>query len=177
MEIKEFDCVAAFDTLYTTNHIQILKVLLSHLPAEQSGDMAVFIKFMELQHALSYSKSMKGRKPELNICSRPDNKFNLPSFLEDIQNYCTESERQRFKKIKELFKTMDMYQEMQGFMEMMPALSQSFGGSQSSGDGDGSAGSGIDMSALLKNMLTPEQQAMFEMFQSGSGSEPDAAPA
>ena len=45
MDEKEKDAVFLFDTLYTTNHIQMLKILLSYFPENSRNQLAIFIKF------------------------------------------------------------------------------------------------------------------------------------
>ena len=53
MEEKGTSPVTAFDSLFTTNKIQMLKVLLAWIPPSQQNMFAVYIKFLELQHALT----------------------------------------------------------------------------------------------------------------------------
>ena len=53
MEEKGAGLIAAFDSLYTTNRIQMLKVLLTRLPTPSQGGFAIYIKFLELQYAIS----------------------------------------------------------------------------------------------------------------------------
>lgn len=57
MEETGNDAVLLFDTLYTTNHIQMLKVLLPYIEAEQRNKIALLIKFQELQYTLHYTKN------------------------------------------------------------------------------------------------------------------------
>ena len=52
MDSKQSDRVMAFDALFTTNHIQMLKLLLSYMEPSVQGRLAVYIKFLELQHTL-----------------------------------------------------------------------------------------------------------------------------
>ena len=49
MEPQEQQAVIAFDTLYTNNHIQILKILLPLFDAQSRRHLTVLIKFMELE--------------------------------------------------------------------------------------------------------------------------------
>ena len=46
--------VTAFDALYTTNQIQKLKVLLPYIEPSMQKNMAVYIKYMELQYTMHY---------------------------------------------------------------------------------------------------------------------------
>lgn len=56
MDEKEKDAVLLFDTLYTTNHIQMLKILLSYFPEYSRNQLALFIKFQEFQYTLEYTR-------------------------------------------------------------------------------------------------------------------------
>lgn len=161
MEHKESDYVVSFDTLYTNNHIQILKVLLHHLPNEFSGEMAVFIKFMELQHAISHRNRTKG---QINICSNTKKEIDVPGLLNDILFYCDESEKTKVKQLADMMQTMQTFEEMKKFTDILPGFNSGASGE----GGEDSPNTGFDISSLLQNMLTPEQQAMFEMFNANN---------
>ena len=49
--------VMAFDALYTNNQIQKLKVLLPYIDPAMQKNMAVYIKYMELQYTKVESSS------------------------------------------------------------------------------------------------------------------------
>lgn len=161
MPKESSDHVLAFDTLYTNNHIQMLKVLLPHLPRKQKHEFAVFIKYMELQYTMEISKKAKH---QINICTASQEEpLDIASLIEELQPYCTEQERKTFSRMSETFQTLHMFQDMQKYKDLFSSMSSSEDGSEESGN--------LDMSQMLKNMLSPEQQAMFEMFQSQSSSE------
>ncbi len=48
------DKIQAFDALFTTNHIQMYKILLPYLEASLQKQLAVYIKYMEFQYTLTY---------------------------------------------------------------------------------------------------------------------------
>ena len=52
MEKQEQDSIQAFDTLYTTNQIQILKILLPYCAPDIQRNLAVMIRFLELQYTI-----------------------------------------------------------------------------------------------------------------------------
>lgn len=81
--------------------------------------------------------------------------------MEELTPYCSDTEKKRLEKIINLKNTLEMITEMQSAMEMFGAFS---------GDNPMNAGeqSSMDMLGMLKSMLTPEQQAMFEMFNQTS---------
>ena len=50
METNEHDNIIAFDTLYTNNHIQMLKIVMPYFDARVQGQLAVYIKYLEFRH-------------------------------------------------------------------------------------------------------------------------------
>ena len=54
MNVCENEAVIAFDTLYTQNHIQILKILLPYFDPYGQSHLAVWIKYLELRYTLEY---------------------------------------------------------------------------------------------------------------------------
>lgn len=149
-ETKGSDSVLAFDTLFTTNHIQIMKTLLPYLDETLQKHLAILIKYMELQYTISYFKKHKisfgGRHSEKK---EPD----LTELYPRIQSFLTEEERARTQQIMNMLSMMQNLGQMQEMMNMMSAMN----------DADSDAGS--DPTDMLMGMLSPEQRAMFEMFQ------------
>lgn len=171
MSQTESDQVLAFDTLYTNNHIQMLKVLLPHLPRGQKNQFAVFIKYMELQYTITLTEKQKN---QINICtaSYDSTPIDWNGLLKELQPYCTTTEKRKMSQIKEMMNTFQMLQEMDKYKEMFSSISsfQNDESNESEGASNNST-NGIDFTQMLKNILSPEQQAMFEMFQGASESE------
>lgn len=167
MEFSENNKVSAFDTLFCTNHIQMLKVLLSYTDHQTQKSLAVYIKFLELQYTIEYYQ--KNPYP-LCGCSAREQSFDFGKICEELLPYCTQEERSRLEQMQGLFKGMEMYREMSKTMEMMkefmPDMGDMFSGNPF---GDGSFGNDspqnqANMMSLLMNMLSPEQKEMFTMF-------------
>ncbi len=156
-EHKDSDYVLAFDTLYTNNHIQMLKVILPRLPRERRNLFALFIKFMELQYTISYCEK---KKRQINICTNDPDPKDLSSLINELQYYCTDAEQKKIKEIADMMQALEMFQEMQKYKDL-------FGTAANSNDDYNENGntSGMDINDLLQNLLSPEQQAMFEMFR------------
>lgn len=53
MDDKRIDKAAAFDTLFTSNRIQILKILAYYMDPRLLKGLAVYIKMSELQYTLT----------------------------------------------------------------------------------------------------------------------------
>lgn len=162
-EEKGTNPVAAFDSLLTTNKIQMLKVLLTWLPPAQQGGFAVYIKFLELQYTLS----LLHNHPEIRFSgSRQlsadffsgDNSDTI-ELLNELLPFSSPSERAKIEGMKNMLQNLSKMKEMMEMMEMLKEMfPDGFGG-----DADnpmdlfsGMAGaSGMDMSALF-NMFGKE---------------------
>ncbi len=160
------DTVTAFDTLYTTNHIQILKTLLPFLPSHKTGNLAVLIKYLELQYTLRYTRSHP-----LSICegTKGPRTLDFPVFYQSVRNFLGPKEQQMFEKVLQMQNMMNNVQEMMQMMELLKDLAP-----ETSEDPDGNSknpaagftgAAGMDPMSFLMGMLSPEQQAMFEMFR------------
>lgn len=156
MENNESDKVMAFDTLYTNNQIQILKIMLPYLERTQQGQFAVLIKFMELQHTMDCSSK---KHYSMHSCEEPAAKLDPLLLLEEIRPYCSQADTQKLSQITGMLNTFSSIKEMMPMIQMMQEMTAN--STEDSSDGM------PDMSGMLKNMLSPEQAAMFEAFQGG----------
>lgn len=127
MEGKELDKVTAFDTLFTTNRIQMYKVLLSYLPPSFQKTLAVYIKLSELQYTLSFFN----RHPRANLCSSSlpvgqgaacSDSEGLSNLFDDLSPYLSQGEQNRFAQMKNMMQSMRNMQEMMEMMEMMKSM-------------------------------------------------------
>lgn len=139
MEKKPPLKMTPFDILVTNEAIQMMKLMLPYLPPEFQRMAGMYAKFSELQNAICYFQppyyhSRRGRLRQKELT--------LTSMLQDLGPYLSE----------DMAGTMDMVSQMMSMMEVMNAA----------GD-NGSGGGGMDFSEMAKQMLTPEQQSMFDM--------------
>ena len=141
MESQDTDSVTAFDTLYTTNHLQMLKILLPHLQAEMQPHIAVYIKLKELLFTLHFSK--ENRK---SYCSLTEKETDIQSLIRELSPYMNGNEKDMLKKLSELKENMEKFQQISQMMQMMENMSDS-------------------PESILKNYLSEEQLAIFKMFQ------------
>lgn len=156
MDQKDTAQINAFDTLFSNNHIQMLKILLPYMDNQFQKYLAIYIKFLELQCAISF---LKERPFPLCGCMESDSKKDPEVIIKKLLPLCTKKEKEQMTQILSLFQSINQYQEISRTMEMMkefmPEMSHSEGGE---------SGSSPDISSLLMNMLSPEQQEMFQMF-------------
>ncbi|MCI9094907.1 MAG: hypothetical protein HFI95_01660 [Lachnospiraceae bacterium] len=167
--------VIAFDTLFCTNHIQMLKVMLPYMDNQTQKSMAVYIKFLELNYTMEYFR----RHPNcLCGCMEREQSPDLFKMCSELLPYCTEREKAQLEQIQNISRSMEMYKEMSQTMEMMKdfmpdaaAFMDSFAESgqedhspdEEENENQGTFGN-FDMMSMLMNMLTPEQRQMYEMF-------------
>lgn len=180
MDSNEHNKVIAFDTLFCTNHIQMLKVILSYMDTRTQKSMAIYIKFLELNYTIEYFKS---HSSPLCGCAERELSPDLLKMCSELLPYCTESERKQIEQIRNVFQGMEMYKEMSRTMDIMkdfmPDLAASgsnFFSAEGSSSADGGNDSptdsgGFDMMSMLMNMLTPEQKQMYEMFGGNQNAE------
>ncbi|GFI45834.1 hypothetical protein IMSAGC019_01147 [Lachnospiraceae bacterium] len=177
MDSDERNKVIAFDTLFCTNHIQMLKVILPYMDSQTQKSMAVYIKFLELNYTIEYFK----KHPYLvSGCMEREASPDFQKMCSELLPYCTENEKKQIEQIRGFFQSMEMYREMsrtmdamKDFMPDMSSFMGSFSDEASAGPFDGNSPSentqgngsgGFDMMNMLMNMLTPEQRQMYEMF-------------
>lgn len=179
MEQDTSDNILAFDTLFTTNHMQILKSLLPYVDSDFQKKLAVYIKFSELQYTLSY---FQNHKAEISGCSLTKKEFDLSSIYQTIKGYCTHEEQSQIEQLINFMNTMEMVKNMREMMEFMNELETFSNFTYTSSDTSPSDNSSeavtsdsnpetqmdsFSMLTMLKGMLPPEQAELFEMIQKG----------
>ena len=153
MDDKDKDAVLLFDTLYTTNHIQMLKILLSYIPDRYHIKLALFIKYQEFQYTLHYMKShtiSTDNQEETDISS-----IDFVSLYKELSPYFTEEEKAKFSQFIQMKNAMDQYRDI---LKLMPVIEPLM----NSNENDSSES---NMEEILKNLLSEEQISMFNIFQ------------
>ncbi len=127
-----------FDMITSSTKLDMLKLFIPYMPPSTQSSFALFIKFQELQDTIKYFRAFpKGLNT--NETSSKDN--GTDNILSIIKPYLPAENQEMFDNI---FNMMNM-------MEMMNAMN-----SMANESGEDNS---MD---FLKNMLSPEQQAMFE---------------
>lgn len=159
------DAILAFDTLYTTNHLQMLKLLLPHLEIEHQQQLAVFIKWQEFRYTLrftSHKHSSKG-KCLFGCQKQADPEELFPILLP----YCNEEEKKVLSTFANLSSTMKTWQDLSQYLPLIQEMAGNLSGIFPQGAGSDSPDNGDQMMNLIKTMMNPEQQSMFSMFMGG----------
>lgn len=134
MEEKGTSPVTAFDSLFTTNKIQMLKVLLAWIPPSQQGMFAVYIKFLELQHALTLLRrpgTLFANSRHLSADFFSGDNSDTIELLDELLPYSSQAERSRIDNMKNMLQNMGRMKEMMEMAEMMKEMfPDGFGGSE-----------------------------------------------
>lgn len=167
------DKVLIFDTIFTNNHIKMLKVLLSYFDPEVQKMLAVYIKFLELQHTLAYFKNHTHVFP-IGQSPSSGNPLDIGNLCQEILPYCTQKEREKMGQLRQMQQSMENFRQMQQMMEMMKELFPdgfpSFSGSENeNGDGtetdakDSSPGGMPFSPELLASFMGGENSQMLDL--------------
>ena len=160
MEDKGRETITTFDTLLTTNHIQMMKVLLSYLAPEQQNGLAVYIKFSELQYALRLLQNtprqpiIRGYRTILSPQSLLDGSFlqrdhsDILELLDELMPFGGPQERARLQNIRNLLTSINQIQQMMDMMEMMKELFPEGMGNGDNGDFSSFASIFSDMAGM-----------------------------
>lgn len=157
--------ILAFDTLYTTNHMKILKLLLPYLESEHQKKLAVFIKWQELMFTLNFFKQYSASLYSPDF--KQSKKLDLNTLIPLLTPYCNEAEKNIILQFSQMQNMMNMMEQMQVYMPMIQQFMSSMSGDGTNQDGMNQGGfdlEGNNMINMLKNMMSEEQQAMFSMF-------------
>ncbi len=134
MERPPLKPMTPFDNLVTPPFLYTLKLLLPYTPASAQRFLAIYIKFLELRYAMEHFRGFPSDTSSQNI-------------LEGLKPYMSPSEKEMMEQMSSMMNMMEMVQNMQ-------AMSDS--SSKDSGN--------FNPMDMMKGMLSPEQQEMFDMY-------------
>ncbi len=128
MEDKGNELIAAFDALFTTNRIQMLKILLCRLSPSGQGALAVYIKLLELQYTLQYFHTSPSagifRSPlPLSVSLTDGDNTETLKLLDELLPFSSPEERGKIEGLKGMLQSLSRMQEM---MEMFQLLQELF---------------------------------------------------
>ena len=92
---KREDKILSFDTLYTNNHIQQLKILSSYLDHTTSLKLAVYINWLEFQYTLFLSQNM-----QYHDYSNSAETFHLSTLCDEITPFCDRIQQEKLQNIR-----------------------------------------------------------------------------
>lgn len=146
------DAVCLFDTLYTTNHIQMLKILLPYLNVNIQNQLALYIKFQEFKYTYTYIQTYN--RP---IFQEKKRDFDIQSLNKQITPYCTDEEVNKIRQLLSVFQNLDQINEFKKYMPLFESLMS-----------NSEHADGPHLENMLKGMLSEEQLNLFHTFQSNN---------
>lgn len=156
MEQKDTNQIQAFDTLFSNNHIQMLKILLPYMDNQTQKQLAVYIKFLELKCAFSFYQ----KQPfPLCGCMEQETSKHPELIIRKLLPLCTATEKKELEQILSILQSINQYQELQKTMEFMKEFMP-----EANSENKDPFNCESDMNSILMNLLSPEQQEMFQMF-------------
>ncbi len=161
-----------FDTCMTTGQIGMMKGILPFVDMPIQQYLAIYIKILELQYVISFFK-----KNEHGI-SAPvcDSDSGFLSILQNVRKYSSSKDSEMIDQLLQMAKAFKMYQNysevLKPFMDAMQMPSEEDTCSETDVDDNheqyASQGRNNAMFTKLQNLLSPEQQAMFETFMNNN---------
>ena len=132
MEDQNTNAINAFDSLFTTNQIQMLKILLPWLAPEHQGGFAVYIKLLELQYAFTFLRKAPGIRlfgngKQLSADFFQGDNTDTVQLLDELLPFSGPGERQKIENMKNLILNFKKMQEMMAAIEKINSSSQEIG--------------------------------------------------
>lgn len=148
MNRSDSDKLTPFDRLISSRQLQMIKLLIPYTPKKSQRMLAICTKFLELNYTIQFFQNYP-----TDIHTQAFEKSNFSAFdmLDELRPYLPEEEQNM----------MDSLLNMFNIMEMMSAMQNMTGGMQEFSDTES-----FNPMNLMKGMLSPEQQEMFEMYNS-----------
>ena len=146
MEDWTINQMTPFDCRIATQSLQLTKLLIPYLPRETQRIMAIYVKFMEFQNTWSSFRAFRQKSHTTQDIFQELRPYMPPSACDSMDN---------------LMNMMSMMEMMQSMQEMQDT------------DSETTSGFGFDPMQMMQGMLTPEQQGMFDMYNTMFSAEND----
>lgn len=133
MESNSNEKVYAFDSLYTTNHIEMLKILLPCLHPPLQRTLALYIKFLELRYTFSF---LRAHPYAIRGCGFDTSPADWQFLQDDLRPYLTPEEAGRLEQIRKSAAMMKQFSSIRKNMEALKGILPE----------------GMDLESLFRNM-------------------------
>ncbi len=174
MENIRNEKVYAFDSLYTTNHIQMLKILLPSLNPSLQKNLALYIKFLEFRYTLSF---VRAHPYVMEGCGFDKKPLDWKLLDNDLHPYLMPEEAEKIKQLRQSLDMIKQFENMQKNMEalkgilpegmdfqtLFQGMNNTFSGSSDS-DKTASPHPANTSEDMLKGMLSSSQMELYEKF-------------
>ena len=112
MEKLEPDSIQAFDALYTTNQIQVLKLLLPFCSPQTQRSLAILIRLLELNYTIGFVRS----HPE--AFHDPSDSLSFPDLCVKIRGFCPPQLQAMLDQLMSFQNAMQMYEQIKPLLEL-----------------------------------------------------------
>ncbi|PXV85582.1 hypothetical protein C8E03_11613 [Lachnotalea glycerini] len=146
MEEDNIKAKTAFDAAIQTHHLEIIKAAIPYINTSEQKVISVFVKAAELAETINIFQ-----KPEasIGICSLGNNSGTILDMLNDVKTVCNTKEQDIINMIINYYNAFQMYN----------TYRQSYDDNDNMEHPNSST-----LYNNLKDLLTPEQQQMFETY-------------
>lgn len=136
-----------FDSIISDKKLQIIKAAIPYIPIGEQKFISIYVKLEELRNTMDIFKQPS--VGEVGICSLPNEARNPSEMLNAIKTYCNDYERELLDLLTNFMSAFRIYNSYKG---------------QNNNNNQSGPFDNINPMAAIKNMLSPEQQAMFETY-------------
>lgn len=95
-----------FDEYISTHSLQMTKLIIPFLPPQSQRMLAIYVKFQELSHTMSFFRSMKSK------VHTPEDMF------DSLKPFLSPADLESFDQMQNMMNMMSMMQEMQNMSDM-----------------------------------------------------------
>ncbi len=113
MEQKPLKPMTPFDCLVTPDELYMMKLMLPYTPSVTQKFLAVFIKFQELRHTISYFHGFPSNSSQ--------------NLLRELIPYMSKEEKETMEQMESMMQMMDMMKSMQSVSDDPQDLFNMFG--------------------------------------------------
>lgn len=136
MEKKSTTPLSPFDELTIPSELQLLKLILPYTPVTNQKMLGILIKFLELEYTIDFFQHCT-----LKLHSQTtDAPVSFSNIISEIAPYLSKRDSQMLASVQNILNILEMMQTFQDTSSTSPA-------------------------DLFSGMLSPEQQEMFQMYQ------------
>ena len=163
MEKLEPDSIQAFDALYTTNQIQVLKLLLPFCSPQTQRSLAILIRLLELNYTIGFVRS----HPE--AFHAPSDSLSFPDLCVKIRGFCPPQLQAMLDQLMSFQNAMQMYEQIKPLLELF-AEQGTDSGSPRDTDGGSSqdTDSGSQQGAKTQGKETRDKEVQDKEVQNGN---------
>ena len=158
--------IIAFDTLYTNNHMKILKMLLPFVDSKHQKLLSIYIKWQELIFTMEFFKHCSINLYSANFNNQKSLDTNI--LITQVLPYCSEKEKELLSQIQKIQNIKHIFDGIQEYLPMIQQfISPQSNESILNGLGNLENQNIID---LLKNFISEDQLSMLSMFMNSDNS-------